>query len=98
MAEQINVPIPQALYQRIRELARMRKQPVDNVLAEVLDQALPPGNEPDNTAEDTAVEREMQAYLRPYILQLQSIVWTDTYPNYPKLRAADAIDEIYGSG
>ncbi len=63
MAEQINVPIPQTLYRRVRELARMRKQPVDNVLAEVLDQVLPPSNEPDIPDEETAVEQETQAYI-----------------------------------
>ncbi len=63
MAEQINVPVPQTLYRRVRELARMRKQPVDNVLAEVLDQVLPPSNEPDIPDEETAVERETQAYI-----------------------------------
>ncbi len=63
MAEQINIPIPQTLYRRVRELARLRKQPVDNVLIDVLEQALPPSNEPDVTNEDAAVDREMQAYI-----------------------------------
>ena len=63
MAEQITVSIPQKLYRRVRELARVRKRPVDDVLLEVLDQALPPGDESDVTDEDTAVEREMKAYI-----------------------------------
>ncbi|HFE66958.1 MAG TPA: hypothetical protein ENJ93_06820 [Chloroflexi bacterium] len=63
MAEQINISIPQTLYRRVRELARARKRPVDDVLVEVLDQALPPGDEPEITDEDVAVEREMQAYI-----------------------------------
>lgn len=63
MAEQITISIPQTLYQRVRELARLREQPVDYVLAEVLEQALPPEIKPDITDETTAVEREMQAYI-----------------------------------
>ena len=41
MSEQVNISIPQTLYRRVRELARVRKRPVDDVLIEVLDQALP---------------------------------------------------------
>ncbi len=63
MAEQINISIPQTLYRRVRVLARARKQPVDDVLVEVLDQALPPDDESDITDEEAAVEREMQAYI-----------------------------------
>lgn len=63
MAEQINISIPQTLYRRVRELARARKQPVDDVLVEVLDQALPPDDESEITDEEVAVEREMQAYI-----------------------------------
>lgn len=63
MAEDITVSIPQKLYRRVRELARVRKRPVDDVLIEVLDQALPPDDEPDVTDKDTAVEREMKAYI-----------------------------------
>jgi hypothetical protein len=73
MAEFINIAIPQTLYRRVRQLARDRNQPVDDVLAEVLDEALPMGNEPDSTEpdgadEDVAVEREMQAYINMHPL------------------------------
>ena len=63
MAEQVNISISQALYRRVRKLARLYQRPVDDVLAEVLDQALPPNGEPDVADEDAAVEREMQAYI-----------------------------------
>ncbi len=63
MAEQINISIPQTLYQRVRELARLRKRPVEDVLTEMLEQALPPDNEPNVTGEAENVEREMQAYI-----------------------------------
>lgn len=36
-AYRFNISIPQTLYRRVRELARARKQPVDDVLVEVLD-------------------------------------------------------------
>ncbi len=32
MSEQVNISIPQTLYRRVRELARVRKRPVDDVL------------------------------------------------------------------
>ena len=61
MTEQITITIPQQLYRRARELALSRNQPVDDVLAHVLDEALPPDVAPE--FDDTAVEREMQAYI-----------------------------------
>ena len=63
MAEQVSITIPQPIYRRVRELARLRNRPVDDVLIEVLDQALPPDDKPDIAKEDAAVEREMQAYI-----------------------------------
>ena len=63
MTEYINVSISQTLYRRARKLAHARNQPVDDVLAEVLDEALPVNDEPSSTDEDVAVEREMQAYI-----------------------------------
>ena len=45
MAEQVTVSIPQKLYRRVHALARIQKRPVDDMLVEVLDRALPPGNE-----------------------------------------------------
>ena len=63
MAEQVSITIPQPIYRRVRELARLRNRTVDDVLVEVLDQALPPDAMPDVADEDAAVEREMQAYI-----------------------------------
>lgn len=63
MAEQINVSIPQSLYQRVRDLARLRNRPVDDVLAEVLENALPQGKDSESSSEDAAVEQEMNAYI-----------------------------------
>ncbi len=64
MIEQITVSIPQKLYRRVRDLARVRNQPVDDVLVEVLDQALPSNEEFSNNAEDDAVEKEMRAFVK----------------------------------
>ena len=44
-------------------MARVRNQPVDDVLVEVLDQALPSNEEFLNSAEDDAVEKEMRAFV-----------------------------------
>jgi hypothetical protein len=63
MAEQVSISIPQPIYRRVRQLARLRNRPVDDVLIEVLDQALPPDDKPDVAEEDAAVEREMHAYI-----------------------------------
>ena len=64
MIEQITVSIPQKLYRRVRELARTRNQPVDDVLVDVLDRALPADEPYPNNNEDDAVEREMQAFIQ----------------------------------
>jgi hypothetical protein len=63
MIEQITISIPQTLYRRARELARSRNRPVDDVLVELLDQALPPDEKGEVDDEETAVKREMQAYI-----------------------------------
>jgi hypothetical protein len=63
MVEQITISIPQNLYRRARELARSRNRPVDDVLVELLDQALPPDEKGEVDDEETAVKREMQAYI-----------------------------------
>ena len=65
MAEQVNVSIPQKLYRRVHELARIQKRPIDDMLIEVLDRALPPGDEQElfDYDEDNAVDKEMQAYI-----------------------------------
>jgi hypothetical protein len=64
MIEQITVSIPQKLYRWVRDLARVRNQPVDDVLADVLEQALPADKSSPNNSEDDAVEREMQAFIQ----------------------------------
>lgn len=61
--DHINISISQTLYHRVRKLAHARNQPVDAVLADVLDEALPVNDEPDTVGEDISVEREMQAYI-----------------------------------
>lgn len=64
MSEYVSVSIPESLARRARELARARRRPLDAVIAEVLDEALPPGqpsSEPVDS-EDAAVAREMEAY------------------------------------
>lgn len=63
MTEYINVSISQTLYRRARKLAHARNKPVDDVLAEVLNEALPVNDELDLVNEDAAIEREMQAYI-----------------------------------
>jgi hypothetical protein len=63
MAEQITVSIPQKLYRRVRGLARLHKRPVDDMIIDVLERALPPDDKPNSSEEDAAVEREMQAYI-----------------------------------
>jgi hypothetical protein len=63
VAEYVSVSIPESLARRARELARVRRRPLDAVIAEVLDEALPPGGTPEPADdEDTAVIREMEAY------------------------------------
>jgi hypothetical protein len=63
MVEQVTISIPQTLYRRARDLARNRNRPVDDVLAELLDQALPPDENGEIDDEETAVKQEMQAYI-----------------------------------
>ncbi|MCB8924068.1 MAG: hypothetical protein H6652_00415 [Ardenticatenaceae bacterium] len=64
MIEQITVSIPQKLYRRVSDLARARNQPVDDVLADVLEQALPADKSSPNNSEEDAVEREMRAFIQ----------------------------------
>jgi hypothetical protein len=64
MAEYVTVSIPEALVHRARKLARVRRRPVDTVIAELLDEALPPAEVVVSTeAEDATVTREMEAYV-----------------------------------
>ncbi|CUS04531.2 protein of unknown function [Candidatus Promineifilum breve] len=67
MSEYVSVSIPEALARRARELARERRRSLDTVIAEVLDEALPPGETPEPAdGEDEVVLREMQAYTALY--------------------------------
>ena len=68
MIEQITVTIPQKLYRRVRQLARLRNQPVDAVLVDVLDRALLADESYPNNNEDDVVEREMQAFIQMHPL------------------------------
>lgn len=65
MAEYVTVSIPEALVHRASKLAKARRRPVDAVIAELLDVALPPAEESiiPNEAEEAAVTREMEAYV-----------------------------------
>ena len=68
MIEQITVTIPQKIYRRVRQLARLRNQPVDAVLVDVLDRALLADESYPNNNEDDVVEREMQAFIQMHPL------------------------------
>ena len=75
MSENVSVSIPESLVRRARELARIRRRSLDAVIAEVLDEALPPGGTPEPVdEEDAAVNREMEAYtaLHPALQELYS--------------------------
>jgi hypothetical protein len=65
MADYVTVSIPEGLLNRARKLARARRRPVDVVIAELLDGALPPAEDPPaaEAAEEAAVRREMEAYV-----------------------------------
>jgi len=68
MSEYVSVTIPESLARRARELARIRRRPLEAVIAEVLDEALPPPSptlEADDR-EDAAAVREMEAYSALY--------------------------------
>ena len=64
MSEYVSISIPESLVRRARELARIRRRPLDAVIAEVPDEALPPGRSSAELAddEDAAVARAMEAY------------------------------------
>jgi len=63
MSEYVTVTIPEALLRRAKKLARVRRRPVDVVIAELLDRALPDEASSVANAEDEAVIREMEAYI-----------------------------------
>ena len=65
MTDYVTVSIPEALLNRARTLARARRRPVDAVIAELLDGALPAAEQPPSSevAEEAAVRREMEAYV-----------------------------------
>ena len=64
MFQQITVSIPQKLYRRVRDLARARNQPVDDVLVEVLEHAIPAEKSVPGNQEEDPMEREMQAFIQ----------------------------------
>lgn len=63
MSEYVTVTIPEALLRRAKKLARVRRRPVDVVIAELLDRVLPDEASSVANAEDEAVMREMEAYI-----------------------------------
>ena len=65
MVEYVTVSIPEAIVHRARKLARVRRRPVDAVIAELLDEALPPAEEATTApkSEDAAITREMESYV-----------------------------------
>ncbi len=65
MAEFATVTIPEALLGRAKKLARARRRPVDVVIAELLDEALPPDEQLPTalTDDEAATRREMEAYI-----------------------------------
>lgn len=66
MSDYVTVTIPEALVQRAKTLARARQQPIEVVIVELLDAALPPANVLSGPIadEDAAVAREMESYIR----------------------------------
>jgi hypothetical protein len=64
MFEQITVSIPQKLYKRVRDLARARNQPVDDLLVDVLERAIPTEKPAPVNQEDDPMEREMRAFIQ----------------------------------
>ncbi len=68
MIKDVYVAIPDSIYQRARQLALARNQPVTDVLTDVLDEALPldaetADTELISTEDEEAADREMEAYI-----------------------------------
>ena len=66
MAMQVKLTLPESLYARARRLAHLRRQDVNEVITELLDEALPPDNgadEADDSLEEGVIDREMAAYV-----------------------------------
>ena len=61
MSEYVTISIPESLYRRARDLARLNRQPVDAVIAEALDQAFPVFHV---SPERERMEQEQAAYMR----------------------------------
>lgn len=69
METQIKLSIPANLYERVRQLARIKQMDVSTVIVDVLDEAVPFAN--DNAESDAVIDREMAAYvaLHPILKQ-----------------------------
>jgi len=83
MSVQINLPAE--LYDRVRQIAERKQQDVDQVIADLLDEAVASAEEASTEIgyeRDPAVDREMEAYLAMHPMLLQ---------NYPGKHVA-----IYG--
>ena len=61
MSDYVTISLPESLYRRARDLARLNRQPVDTVIAEALEQAFPVFHfSPDRER----MEQEQAAYAR----------------------------------
>lgn len=61
MSEYVTISIPESLYRRARDLARLNRQTVNAVIAEALDQAFPVFH---ISPEREKMEQEQAAYMR----------------------------------
>lgn len=88
MTDYVSVSIPESLAQRARLLAQIQNQPLDAVVAEVLDEALPSEGllEAGNDV-DAAVMREMIAYT-----ELHSTLMHSHYGEYVAIFEGRLVD------
>ena len=97
MIEHITVSIPQYLSRHTRDLARARAQPIDDLLADMMQQALLAYKSFPNNDEDVAVKQEMQALvqLHPILkkgidVKLKELFFTNSgIQNFCRARIAD---------
>lgn len=61
METQIKLSIPANLYERVRQLAKIKQMDVSTVIVDVLDEAVPSIH--NDTESDAAIDREMAAYI-----------------------------------